>query len=265
MNGGWGGFGGWGNGFGMTEGILPYFYNTQTQNDVNRGFDNSGLSSQIAAVQASVNDVNTGNQLSGIRSDVNAGFASAEVSNCNRAFNQMQTSYQNQIASLQNSFSLATAVDDRLDNLSMSLQKCCCANELATAQTQNLVNQQAAENRYQNAINTRDILTNATANTQAVLDKLCQIELDTVKSSLEAERRENNNLRTAAQLAAIQASQATQTGQLMADNAAQTAQLIQRIAPYPVPAYQVGNPYGYYYNNGFNGCGCGCGLNAGVA
>lgn len=48
----------------------------------------------------------------------------------------------------------------------------------------------------------------------------------------------------------LAASQATQTAQLIQDNNAQTAQLINRIAPYPVPAYQVANPY---VNNA---CGC---------
>ena len=51
--GGWGGFGGFG-GLGMMDGILPYFYNTQTQNDVNRGFDNIGLSNQLNGIQSAV-------------------------------------------------------------------------------------------------------------------------------------------------------------------------------------------------------------------
>lgn len=62
----------------------------------------------------------------------------------------------------------------------------------------------------------------------------------------------------------LAASQAAQTAALVADNTAQTAQLIQRIAPYPIPAYQVGNPYGFYGNGygwgnwgGWNGGCCG--------
>lgn len=228
------GFGG-GNGYG--DGTLPYLLNTNTQNDVNRGFDNAGLSNQISGLT-------TNNQLGNIQTSINTGFANAEVANCNRAFNQMQTAYQNQISSMQNQFNLATAVDDRLDNLSMALQKCCCDNELAIAGVNNNITAQAAENRYQNALNTRDILTNNTANTQAILDKLCQLELDGV-------RAERDNLRSQLTAAQLAASQAAQTGQLIADNAQQTANLIQRIAP--------------YYNNGYNGCSCGCGFNQGVA
>lgn len=236
------------NGFGgMGNGMLPYFFNTQTQNDVNRGFDNSGLSSQIAAVQSSVNDLQTTNQLNGIQSAVANGFSQAEIAACGRAASAQQTAYQNILD-----------LDTRLDGISSALQKCCCDNELAISQVRNDIATQAAENRFQAANNTRDIITNATANTQAILDKMCQMEIDQLKS-------ENANLRTQVQMQNLQATQAAQTGQLMADNAAQTQQLINRIAPYPIPSYPVGNPYGYYYNNGFNGCGCGCGMNQGIA
>lgn len=237
------GFGGFGGGNGM----LPYFFNSQTQNDVNRGFDMNGLSSQIANLQGSIDDLQLTNQLNGIQGAVANGFSQAEIAACGRAASAQETAYRNLID-----------LDTRLDNLSAALQKCCCDNELMISQVRNDITAQAAENRFQAANNTRDIITNATANTQAILDKMCQMEIDQLKS-------ENANLRTQVQMQNLQASQNAQTGQLMADNAAQTQALIQRIAPYPVPAYQVGNPYGYYYNNGFNGCGCGCGMNQGIA
>lgn len=256
--GGWGNWGGFGN-LGAVDGVLPYFYNTQTQNDVNRGFDTQNLQAQIQGVQNSVENNNTNNQLQSILSAINTGFSNAEVAACNRNTTNLQALYQNQIADMNQRFSLATATDDRLDNLAMSLQKCCCDNQLATVQTQNLVNTQAAENRFQAAQNTSSILQNATANTQAVLDKLCQLELDGVKA-------ERDNLRSQLQMANLQASQTAQTAALTADNAAQTQYIVNRVAPYPIPAYQVGNPYGYYYNGFNSGCGCGCnGFANGVA
>lgn len=223
-------------------GLMPYFLNSQTQNDVNRGFDNSGISSQIAAVQSSVNDINTSNQLQGILSAITNGFSSAEVSNCNRAFNQMQGMYQTQIADMNARFSMATDLDNRIDNLSQSLANCCCENRLANCQTNNNITMQ-----------TRDIIENCNRNNQAVLDKLCQIELDTVKNELSAERRANQQLNTQLQMANLAASQAAQTAALQADNAAQTQYIVNRVAPYPIPSYQVGNPY-YGVNN--NCCGC---------
>ena len=42
----------------------------------------------------------------------------------------------------------------------------------------------------------------------------------------------------------LAASQTAQTAALIADNTAQTQYLVNRIAPYPVAAYTVPNPFG---------------------
>ena len=84
--------------------------------------------------------------------------------------------------------------------------------------------------------------------TQAILDKMCQQEIDALKT-------QNDNLRTQLNMANLTASQTAQTAQLIQDNNAQTATLINRIAPYPVPSFNVPSPYYYGINNG---CGCGC-------
>ena len=76
-----------------------------------------------------------------------------------------------------------------------------------------------------------------TAGVQAILDKMCQQELD-------AERRENDNLRTQINMLNLAASQTAQTSQLVADNTAQTQYIVNRVAPYPQPAYIVPNPNG---------------------
>ena len=88
------------------------------------------------------------------------------------------------------------------------------------------------------------------ANTQAILDKMCQQEIDALKT-------QNANLQTQINLANLQASQSDQTARVLADNAAQTATLRQALNPTPIPAYVVQNP---------NGCACqpmyGCGCAA---
>lgn len=51
-------FGGWGNGNGFGNNgnnTFPYMLNTQTQNEVARGFDNAGLNAQISAIQNQLN------------------------------------------------------------------------------------------------------------------------------------------------------------------------------------------------------------------
>ena len=80
--------------------------------------------------------------------------------------------------------------------------------------------------------------------TQAILDKLCALELDGLKDRNAQLLADNNALRLAQ-------SQTAQTAQILADNAAQTATLRQALNPTPIPAYVVQNPscctpgYGY--------------------
>ena len=99
---------GFGGGFGGNEGVLPYMWNTATQNDVNRGFDTANLTSQ----------------LSGIQSAITNGFASTEVSNCNRSMDAMQTAYNNQIASMNQRFADTQFIGQGFYNLQSQLAQC---------------------------------------------------------------------------------------------------------------------------------------------
>ena len=85
------------------------------------------------------------------------------------------------------------------------------------------------------------VLSNANANSRAILDFLTQDKITTLQA-------ENQSLKLAA-------SQANQNSYLTATLDAQTNELIRRINPMPVPAYQVPNPYA---GCGCNPCGCGC-------
>ena len=131
----------------------------------------------------------------------------------------------------------------------MARQQCCCDTKQAIADVKYTI---ATENCADRAVLNdalRDVIASNTANTQAILDKLCQQEID-------AKNTEIANLRTQLNMQNLAASQGQQTSALIADNNAQTRDLINRIAPAPVPAYVVANPYAYNYNGN---CGCGCG------
>lgn len=213
--------GGWGNGFGGFGGgneMFPYFFNTQTQNDVNRGFDNAGVASQ----------------LSGIQNAINNGFATAEVAGCNRAMDAMQTAYQNQIASMNQNFAMQQAFD-----------QCCCENRLGIANLNSTILSENCADRAAVSEALRDVIAANTASTQRILDQMCQDKID-------AKNEQIQNLQTQLNMANLAASQANQTAELKSDNTAQTQTLIQRIAPYPVPAYNVGYGYNYGNNYGFN-------------
>lgn len=230
-NNGWGGDGawwlivlflfamnGWGGGFGGFGG------------DSQRGFDQAATMSGINGLQASVNN----------------GFATAEVAACNRAMDAMQTAYGNQIASMNQAFATATELDNRLDTLAMSLQKCCCDNELATEGLKYVIATEACADRAAVNDGVRDIIANQTAGIQTILDKLCQQEIDALKA-------QNADLQTRINMANLAASQTAQTAKILSDNAAQTVALEQYLNPAPVPAYMVQNP---------NCCtpNCGCGM-----
>jgi len=210
------GFGGWGG----NDAAMPYFYNTQTQTDVNRGFADAALASQLSSLQSSVNN----------------GFSNAEVAACGRAMDAMNQRFAD-----------TAALSTQLNNLSMGLQNCCCENRSSIADLKYAVAQEACADRA--AVNEalRDVLTANTASTQRILDQMCQDKIDAKNEKI----ADLQNQLTMAQLAA---SQNLQTSQLLADNAAQTAALEQYLAPTPRPAYVVQNPNCCQQNYG---CGCG--------
>lgn len=246
-NGFGGGFGGWGG-----DGAFPWLVasNTNTDNLVTAGFNQAATANTLSGIQSAVtsgfgdtalgiagvnqNICQTG---AGITAAVTNGFAQSEIADNAR-----------QIANMQQAFNSQTAVTGAINGVSSQLADCCCENRLATQGLQGVIQSENAADREALSNGVRDIISNQTAGTQAILDKLCDQEL-------QAERRENQELRTQLNMANLAASQAAQTASLIADNTSQTNQLIDRIAPYPQPAYVVGNPYGcgngYGYGNGF--------------
>ena len=143
----------------------------------------------------------------------------------NDSINGIQTQlYTNQISDLERSFAAQTAVTSGMTNLSSQLSTCCCENRLATCQTQNIVQAEGAATRA-----------SASADTQRILDKLCQLELDAKNDTI-------GQLRQELLYARGQASQVSQTAAIEASQAAQTQYIVNRVAPYPIPAYVVANP-----------------------
>lgn len=176
---------------------------TYITSDVQRGFDQSALV----------------NGLSGISTALSNGFANAEISRCNTQANLLQS----------------------LNTIAMNQQNCCCENRAGLADLKYTVATEACADRAAISDALKDVIASNTANTQAILDKMCQQEIDALKA-------QNQQLQMQSYLANLAASQNAQTGQILTDNAAQTAALLQALNPVPVPAYIVANP---------NGCGCG--------
>jgi hypothetical protein len=104
----------------------------------------------------------------------------------------------NAINSMQNVFGLQTAMNTGFNSIQAQLAQCCCDNRMATIQTQNIVQAEGAATRL--AIQNQ---------TQDILDKLCSLEIDNLKS-------QNVSLQNQLNMANLSASQVAQTNQLEA-------------------------------------------------
>ena len=247
--GGWGnnGNGGFGNGFNNDYAWLSNGQKEIMQN-TNDGFNTLQLANQLTGISSGVQNLSTQlcNCCSDINATVNSGFANAESSANARQIANMQQAFNSEIATL-NGF----------NNINNALQQCCCDNRLATCQTQNIVQNEANATRFADANNTRDIITNATSNTQAILDKLCQLELDGVKAQVEAKNDKIADLQRELSMADLRASQTAQNAFISQGFANEVDALYNRLSNCPVPSTPVyGRTPIFTCNN--NGCGCGC-------
>jgi len=207
--------GGWGNGYGGFGGGNTGYVTS----DIQRGFDQSAVI----------------NGLTGISNAVNSGFSNAEISRCNSQANILQTLNNNQ-----------GNLSNQLNTIAMNQQQCCCENRAGLADLKYTVATEACADRSAVSDALKDVIASNTANTQAILDKLCEQEIEALKS-------QNQQLQMQSYLASLAASQNAQTGQILNDNAAQTTALLRALNPTPIPAYVVPNPVGC---NCGNGCGC---------
>ena len=223
------GFGGFGGGFGNSY-DFPWLINGQAgiNSNTNNGFQNALLNDNITSVRDSIADIST--QLCG-------GFAgvTAAVNGAQNAVSQQL--YTNQIADMERSFAAQTASTQGMNAIQAQLAQCCCDNRAATADVKYTIATEACANRA-----------TSTANTQAILDKLCQLELDGYK-------RENDNLRSQLNMATLRESQTAQNAFIQQGFSDEVDQLYNRLNNCPVPSTPVyGRTPIFTCNN--NGCGC---------
>lgn len=242
--------GGWGNGFGngfgggycggMNE-LYPWMNNAQ---NINGGFRDQMLNDNITSIRDGVY---------GIQNQLCSGFAgtTAAVTGAQNAISQQM--YSNQIADLERSFAAQTANTQGMTALQSQLAQCCCDNRAATADLKYTVATEACADRTAATQNTRDIIDAQTRGTQAILDKLCQLELDGVKGQLAQAQRDNVGLQNQLNMANLAASQVAQTGNIR-------DAIIGELRSCPIPAQPVyGNSPIFSCPQTVNGCGCGCG------
>jgi hypothetical protein len=220
---GWGNNGWGGNGYDGGMGLYPWMNQTETIND---GFRDQMINGNISGIRDSISDIST--QLCGGFAGVNAsianGFAQSEISANAR-----------QMADMNQRFALQSQLAD-----------CCCENRLGIADLKYTVATENCADRYEAAQNTRDIIDAGNRNSQAILDKLCQLELDGVKGQLAQAERENLGLQNQLNMAVMQNGMN-----------AEVDALYNRLKNCPVPSMPVyGNTPIFTCGNN-TGCGCG--------
>ena len=228
-------FGGFGNGFcggfGGGNGDFPWLMSGQAgiNANTNGGFRDAMLQDSITSVRDGINNIST--QLCN-------GFAGVE-----------QGANARQMSNMQTAFGLQTAMNTGFNGIQSYLANCCCENRLATCQTQNTIQNEGNQTRFADANNTRDILANQTANTQAILDKLCQLELDGKNDKIADLERQLT-------MANLQASQTAQNAFIQQGLTDEVDNLYNRLSNCPVPTTPVYGRTPIFNCNGNGGCGC---------
>ena len=229
--GGWGnnGNGGFGGGFNNDYAWLSNGQKEIMQN-TNQGFNTLHLSNQIDTISNGINSLS--NQLCNCCADMNQtvsnGFFNAEISANNR-----------QMADMQQSFALST----QLGNASAD-NRLAIAGLNATILSENCADRQALSEGV------RDIITNQTANTQRILDQLCNDKIDAKNEKIADLQRE-------LQMADLRASQIEQNAFISKGFADEVDALYNRLSNCPVPTTPVYGRTPIFTCPSNNGCGCG--------
>ena len=180
------------------------------------------MQSQLGDLQTAVNTGfgNMATQLCGGFAGVNAAITNAEMNN------------------MQNIFGVQTA-----------LQNCCCENRAGIENLRYTIAQENCADRAAVSDGIRDILAATQAQTQSILDRICQDKIDQKNDTIAQLRQE-------LMFARGQASQDVQTAALRQSDATTANQLIAELRSCPIPAMPVYGQTPIFTCN--NGCGCGC-------
>ena len=253
-NGGFGGFGGdsaiwlivllaliWGNngngGFGFGNNSFDNGYawlsngQKEIMNNTNNGFDTLHLSNQIEGTRDGINALSNQicNSTADVTSAINNGFLNAEIGAANRQMANMNTAF----------------------DLSRQFADCCCENRLGIANLNSTILAENCADRAALADGLKDVLINQTANTQRILDQLCNDKIDQKNDTIAQLRQELLYARG-------QASQVQQTAELRLGQEREIDAMYQRLKDCPVGTVPVfGNqPIFTCPSNLGNGCGC---------
>lgn len=240
FGGGFGGDGWWilllfillgGNGFNNCGGfgggnLYPWMNQTDT---INGGFRDQFINNNITGIRDGIAGISTQlcDGFAGTNATIANGFAQSEI-----AANARQMANMNQNFALQS-----------------SLQNCCCENRAGIADLKYTVGQEGCADRAALANSTRDIIENQTRSVQLILDKLCQQEIDALKT-------QNVSLQNQLNMATLRESQTAQNALIAQGFSNEVDALYNRLNSCPVPTTPVYGRTPIFTCNGNGGCGC---------
>lgn len=224
--------------------IVLFLFALMGNNGWNNGFGGNAGSGVPFGVQQGFDQAAVINGINGLSAAVNAGFANAEVANCNRAADAMQTAYSNQIANMNQNFANQQFLSAQLNGINSTLQQACSNQAANLADLKYTVATEACADRSAISSALRDVLEANNASTQRILDQMCQDRLN-------AKDEQISNLQQQLTMANLAASQTAQTAQILAGQAAEIDGVYNRLKNCPVGTYSVTNPLSA-------SCGCGC-------
>lgn len=187
------------------------------------------------------------NGFAGVNAGIANGFNQAEIAANGRQMASMNQQFGFQTAMMQgfNAAQAQTAQFAYDTGLGM-------ANQTATILAEHCSDRAALSDGV------RDIIAANQAGTQAVIDKLCQLELDGYKRQVADEQRANADLRSQLTQARFDASQQAQNAFIAQGFSNEVDQLYNRLSNCPVPTTPVYGRTPIFTCNGQNPCGCGC-------
>ena len=197
-------------------------------NQTSDGFNSLHLSNQVEGIRDDVNDIQNAicNSTASVTSAINNGFYNSEIAAANRQMANMNTAF----------------------DLSRQFADCCCENRLGIANLNSTILSENCADRAALADGLKDVLINQTANTQRILDQLCNDKID-------AKNEKILDLQRQLDMADLKASQIAQNSFIAQGFANEVDALYNRLSNCPVPSTPVYGRTPIFTCN--NGCGCG--------
>lgn len=204
--------------------------------DNNRGYDGFGMDGGwfwiIIILFAFWGNNGWGNNGNAFQENVDTRFLERDIFNTNQ--NVSTTGCQTQRDVLESRYATQLGVQSIIS----SQKDCCCETNrnIDSVRYDNLLT--AKDAQAQLASCCCDLKAQGIENTQKILDKLCENEIQQLRTDL-------------------------QSAQLQISQLSQTSNIVNQLRPTPIPAYLTCSPYesSFYGRFGFNnGCGCGCNI-----